>query len=64
MFQSNFRVIFRLIFEQVECAFDNVFSSRDLVLQVFVTIIVIGEYYVFYIIYHNYFNQFLKYEIS
>ena len=33
MFQPNCRVIFRLIFEQVEYAIDSAFKLRDLVLQ-------------------------------
>ena len=40
MFRPNFRAIFRLIFEQVECTIDNAFSLRDLVLKGFVKIIV------------------------
>ena len=30
MFRPNFRAIFRLIFEQVECIFVNAFNLRDL----------------------------------
>jgi len=41
MFRPNFRAIFRLIFEQVECTVDNAFNLRDLVLQELVKIIVV-----------------------
>jgi len=33
MFRSNCRVIFRLIFQNVQCTSDNAFNLRDLVLQ-------------------------------
>ena len=42
MFRPNFRAIFRLIFEQVECTIDNAFNLRDLVLQELVKIVVIS----------------------
>jgi hypothetical protein len=41
MFWPNFRAIFRLIFEQVECTIDNAFNLRDLILQELVKIIVV-----------------------
>jgi len=41
MFRPNYRAIFRLIFEQVECTFDNAFNLQDLVLQESVKIIVV-----------------------
>jgi hypothetical protein len=41
MFRPNFTAIFRLIFEQVECAIGNDFNLRDLVLQEFVKIIMV-----------------------
>jgi len=41
MFRPICRAIFRLIFEQVECAVDNAFSLRDLVLQGLAKIIVV-----------------------
>jgi len=41
MFRPNFRAIFRLIFEQVECTIDNAFNLRDLILQKLVKIIVV-----------------------
>jgi hypothetical protein len=41
MFLSNCRVIFKLIFEQVECTIDNAFNLRDLVLKELVKIIVV-----------------------
>jgi len=41
MFRSNCRVIFRVIFEQVECTIDNAFNLRDLVPQELVKIIVV-----------------------
>jgi len=44
MFRPNFRAIFRLIFEQVECTIDNAFNLRDLVLRELVKIIV--AYYI------------------
>jgi len=44
MFQPNCRSIFRLIFEQVECTVDNVFSLRDLLFQEMVKINVV--YYI------------------
>ena len=42
MFRPNCRAIFRLIFEHVECTIDNTFNSRDLALEVFVKLIVLG----------------------
>ena len=41
MFRPNCRAIFRLIFEQVECAVNNAFNLRDLVLQGLVKIVVL-----------------------
>jgi len=41
MFRPNCMSIFRLIFEHVECANDNAFNLRDLVLQELVKIIVL-----------------------
>jgi hypothetical protein len=41
MFRPNFRAIFKLIFEQVECTIDNATNLRDLVLQELVKIIVV-----------------------
>ena len=41
MFRPNYRAIFKLIFEQVECMFDNAFNLQDLVLQESVKIIVV-----------------------
>jgi len=40
MFRPNFRAIFMLIFEQVECTIDITSNIRDLVLQELVKIIV------------------------
>jgi hypothetical protein len=41
MFWPNCRVIFWLIFEYMECTFDNGFNLRDLVLQELGKIIVV-----------------------
>ena len=41
MLQPNFRTIFRLIFEQVDCTVGNAFNLRDLVLQELVKIDVV-----------------------
>jgi hypothetical protein len=41
MFRPNFRAVFRLVFEQVECKIDYAFNLRDLVLQELVKIIVV-----------------------
>ena len=41
MFRPYFRAIFRLIFEQVECAIDNAYNLRDLVSQELVKIIAV-----------------------
>ena len=41
MFRPNFRANFRLIFEWAECAIDNAFNLRDLVLQELVKIIAV-----------------------
>jgi len=41
MFRPNYRAIFRLIFEKVECRIDNALNLRDLVLQEFVKIIAV-----------------------
>jgi len=41
MFRPNCGAIFRLIFEQVECKFDNVFNLRVIALQELVKIIVV-----------------------
>jgi len=40
MFFPNCRVIFRLIFEQVECTTDNAANLQDFVLQELVKIVV------------------------
>jgi len=39
MFRPNFSAIFTLVFKQVECAIDNAFNLRDLVLQELVEIV-------------------------
>jgi len=41
MFRPNFRAIFRLIVEQVECTVDNASYLRDLVFQELVKLIVV-----------------------
>jgi len=41
MFRLNCKAIFRLIFEQVECAIDNAFNLRDLILHELVKIIAV-----------------------
>jgi hypothetical protein len=41
MFRRNCWVIFRLIFEEVQCTIDNAFNLRDLILQKLVIIIII-----------------------
>jgi len=33
MFRLNYRAVFRLIFEQVDCTIDGVTNLRDLLLQ-------------------------------